>query len=63
MDQLEEMRQISRELWRKSQEHPAHKDDSDELKQACRPFSFPSQELGPTLPWPTKDLTIRKTEL
>ena len=54
MDQLEEMRQISRELWRKSQEDIAHKDDGAKLKQAFRPCSFPSQELGPTLPWPTK---------
>ena len=63
MDQLGEMRQIYRELWRKSQEDIAHKDDGAELKHACRPCSFPSQELGPTLPWPTKELTTRKTEL
>ena len=31
MDQLGEMRQISRELWRKSQEDIAHKDDGAEL--------------------------------
>ena len=35
MDQLEEMRPISRELWRKSQEDIAHKDDGAELEQAC----------------------------
>ena len=42
MDQLEEMRQISRELWRKSQEDIAHKDDGAELN----PYVLDSKGCG-----------------